>query len=520
MSATKPKPKTSTSSVSKHKSTSTVTISKTSSGGTSASKSHPFESIESKKQLHTTEPIVKDSVITTSTTAKPSKFYFSCRNNEIDTVTSLLPKLTLEEINQIGPNGSTALHAAAYYGNKEIVKLLLSKGVQRMIKNMHGCTPYDEAKTGDIKKLFQRVERAGAESKSRFAGDKGPSYEWIFVKSDPSSYASFNRETIKNNDPTQVVRAYTAETGFYHRVNTDLAQLPTHWSGSKHERNIASIMIFHPVFQGFSFTGETYRGMIMLLEDLQDYVVDTVFMNKTFLSTSKVRTRAESFAVSDESSTVFGVVCKYLIKHTGTALAIEDISEYPFEKEVLILPYASFKVKSVRKSSGKVDVITEIHVEEEDQVKWTMKKSSKTSQIHTSVKKKIGGSQNDDDDSYAKMFKDSQEKGKIDPADLAKWKKESFGIDPETDTYAKIWNDAKKGKFSKSDLAKWKKESGIVTKGADHDDSDLESYDGENDPTIFTASNEQSYATSKTFSSKHPFDMKDLMAKCNNDSND
>ncbi|CAF1271926.1 unnamed protein product [Rotaria sordida] len=241
-------------------------------------------------------------------------------------------------------------------------------------------------------------------------------------------------------------------------------------------------------------------------------------MNKTFQSTSKERTRAELFAERNRSSAVISVVCKYLIKRTGTALAIEEISEYPWEKEVLILPYASFKVKNIRKSSGKAGVVTEIDVEEEDEMKWTMKNSYKTSQTHTSVKK-IVGNQSHHDDTYKKMFKDSQ-KGKIDSADLSKWKQESFGIDPETDAYAKIWNDAKKGKFSKTHSAKWKKECGMVTEGNHDNDSDLESYDGENDPTIFTASNEQSYATSKTFSSKHPFDMKEFMTKFENDSDD
>jgi hypothetical protein len=498
-----------------------------------------------------------------ATTAKPSKFYFACRNNEIDVVTALLPTLTLNEINQIEPNGSTALHAAAYYGNQEIVHLLLSKGAQRMIKNLHGSTPYDEAKTEHIKKLFRRPDGGKTESGSRFTGEKGPSFEWIFIKGDPSSYASFNRkslwkcesdeefnrlcrgiqqhyinengplaevkhielvrlfidEAIENNDPKEIVRAYTAETGFYRRLNSDLSQMPTHWSGTKHERNIASIMIFHPVFQGFSFTGETYRGMSMSLKDLNEYIVDSVFMNKTFLSTSKERSRAELFAATDGSSPVFGVVCKYSIKHTGTALAIEDISEFSFEKEVLILPYAVFKVKRIRKSTGKTDVITEIDVEEaeEEEVQWTLKKSYHTSHTDTSVKKKISGNHDDDDDdSYAKMFKDSQEKGKIDPADLAKWKQQSFGINSETDTYGKMWNDAKKGKFNKSDLANWKKENGLLN----HEDSDLESYDDENNSNIFTASNHQSYATSKKFTSKDPFDMKDFMAEFENDSDE
>jgi len=145
MSTSKSKPKTVTSSVSKVKPTDTVTTSKTSSGGATSSKTNP--PVQSKEQSHAAASAANDS-------AKPSKFYFSCRNNEIDVVISLLTKLTLEEINQIEPNGSTALHAAAYYGNLEIVKLLLSKGAQRMIKNIHSCTPYDEAKTEDVKNLF------------------------------------------------------------------------------------------------------------------------------------------------------------------------------------------------------------------------------------------------------------------------------------------------------------------------------------------------------------------------------
>ena len=418
------------------------------------------------------------------------------------------------------------------------------------------ATKKSNAKSQDTKKLSQGLDALEERSRSRFASEKGPSFEWIFIDGDPSNYGSFNCKSlwecksdeefnrlcrgirqyyinengplanvknigiirsfidkaIKKNDPTYIVRAYTADTDFCHRLNTDLSQLPTHWSGTKHERNIVSIMMFHPVFQNSSFTGEVYRGMAMSSEDLKQYVVDSIFMNKTILSTSKSRSCSESFAARHKTATNFGVVCKYLIRRTGTALGIEDLSEFSFEKEVLILPYAVFKVKSIRKSNGKIGPITEIHVEEEeDTVRWTTKKSYTSSQTHTSITKKIGRNKIDEDNVYAKMFKDSQEKGKIDQADLAKWKQNSFGIDPSTDTYAKIWNDAKRGKFSKNDLVKWKKESGLATKDNDYDDSDIESYDGENDPTIFTASNEQSYATSKTFSSTKPFDMKEFM---------
>ena len=529
---------------------------------TSTSKSHSPQGVHAEKESHTAASVAKDSSSASSTTAHASQFYCACRNNEIDVVTSLLPKLTLNEVDQIEPNGSTALHAAAYYGNEKIVQLLLSKGAQRAIKNRYGNTPYDEAKTDEIKKLFKQPEKPSTERIDRFTSEKGPSYEWIFVKGDPSSYASFNRESllkceteeefkrlcrgiqqhyvneggpltnvkgigkirryvdraIEKNDPTQIVRAYTAATDFYPRLNVDMAEMPTHWSGIKHERSIASIMLFHPVFQSYSFTGRTFRGMNVSLKDLQEYVVDSIFMNKTFLSTSKERTQTKSFFLDknlDKSSKKYQVLCIYQIKYSSTALAIENISKYPDEKEVLILPYASFKVKSIREIPGETGTtITEMEVEEEDPVKWTLKKSHHSSQSHTSVKKVTGGKK---DDAYDKMFKDSQEKGAIDSADLVKWKQESFGIDPAADTYAKMWNDAKKGKLSKSDVVKWKKECGAA---AGDDDSDLESIDGENNPNVFTASNEQSYVTAKSYSSNGPFDKKFFLSKLLDDSDE
>ena len=44
-----------------------------------------------------------------------------------------------------GEHDSTALHAAAYYGNLEIVKFLIEKGADINAKNKHGQTPRDVA---------------------------------------------------------------------------------------------------------------------------------------------------------------------------------------------------------------------------------------------------------------------------------------------------------------------------------------------------------------------------------------
>ena len=95
-----------------------------------------------------------------------SELYSACRNGDVDTVTKILPKLTLKEIEQVESNGSTALHAACHYGHKKIVQLLLSRGPNVSIRNKYGNTAEDEAANHEIKALFVSflyVVRAGLE---------------------------------------------------------------------------------------------------------------------------------------------------------------------------------------------------------------------------------------------------------------------------------------------------------------------------------------------------------------------
>ncbi|CAF4790379.1 unnamed protein product, partial [Rotaria sp. Silwood2] len=452
---------------------------------------------------------------------KPSNFYTACRNNDVATVAKLLPKLTLRDINKIESNGSTALHAAAFYGNREIVRMLLTRGAKRMIKNIHGNIPFEEAKTTEVKNLFMRVSEGGAESNNRFTAEKSSTMEWIFIDKDPSVYASFNRKSllscrtdeefnrlcqgirqyyinengplaneknidvvrefiddaIKTNDPKLVIRAYTAETGFYRRVNKDLSQLPTHWSGTKHERNLASIMIFHPALQRLSFTGQTYRGMTMPSEELKKYIVNALFMNKTFQSTSKERDQIEVFTEPLGSSKVVRVVCKYLIKNTGTALDIQTLSEFSHEKEVLILPYATFKVKDIRKVTNNGDIITEIDMEEksgenDDQQGQSVLENNMSyhkSHSYTSTEETTTITGNIIGNGFEKMFKTSHEKEKSDPSELAKLKTGSFGVKHNKHAY-----------------------------------TEKNSFHGKDDTSSFSASNEQGFATSKLFTCGQP----------------
>ena len=100
-----------------------------------------------------TEITIEEGAQTTTTSTdmvtpsnKCSNFYLACRTNNIEEVKKLLETITLDEIDKLEPNGSTALHTACYHGHEEIVELLLEAGADRSIHNKYHFLPFDEAK--------------------------------------------------------------------------------------------------------------------------------------------------------------------------------------------------------------------------------------------------------------------------------------------------------------------------------------------------------------------------------------
>ena len=62
------------------------------------------------------------------------------------------------EINDIQSTGSTPLHGAVYYGQTNVVKLLLNYGAKTNIKNNFNHFPIDEASIDEIKNLLKEAE--------------------------------------------------------------------------------------------------------------------------------------------------------------------------------------------------------------------------------------------------------------------------------------------------------------------------------------------------------------------------
>lgn len=59
------------------------------------------------------------------------------------------------DVNEVQGTGSTPLHGAAYYGQTNVVNLLINYGAKTNIKNEFGHYPIDEAMTTEIKNLLK-----------------------------------------------------------------------------------------------------------------------------------------------------------------------------------------------------------------------------------------------------------------------------------------------------------------------------------------------------------------------------
>ena len=326
---------------------------------------------------------------------QPSEFYRACRNDEFDTVSRLLDQYSLEDLDKMEPNGSTALHAACYYKNTKIVQLLLDRGFTRCVYNRFNNLPVSETDLPEIKQLFNR-----AKTSTRFGANLSPEREelsWILVnKNNPHiniyhvtdsydgkrlEYGLFNAENIlqhigKNmtkidvirrlfrravteKDCTRLIQAFTAETDFYNRINDYLIshkepgvkdnQLPIHCLSEY----IDSICLNQQLHYTYEFTGLCYRSLRIKSDaELNFYEVGARLVNRTFISAIEERSLAEQYIIDsndDDDDNKHTVVFIFEIRRHKTALDVKYMSEYRHEQEILIMINNIFKVTRVTK---------------------------------------------------------------------------------------------------------------------------------------------------------------------------
>lgn len=313
-----------------------------------------------------------------------SDFYYACRNGDTAYVREHLPNMTLDEINQVQANGSTALHAACFYGHEEIVQMLLDKGASRSVSNRHKCLPYDEAKTDEIKKMFLR------RSATRFADDGSGHIDWMKCDGDAEKIAREYRirhkglswegkvdhrmEHIKSEmlsadeenvrlfleqaqaDPFFLLKAYTVESPFYRKLNQELAMKYYNHGSNFGITYFIDFFYNNPAFDDLSYTGKVYRGMVITKDDLKQYQIGGKVMSKAFMSTTLDRSIAKDFAKNGISKrktqpgelVKISTFCSYEIVNRRTGLRIASLSEYQHEQEVLVGPYSAFIIIDIR----------------------------------------------------------------------------------------------------------------------------------------------------------------------------
>ncbi|CAF4416108.1 unnamed protein product [Rotaria sp. Silwood2] len=90
-----------------------------------------------------------------SSERETSDFYRACSTNDVPRVKWHLARMTVDEINRVAPDGTTALHVASYHNNAAIVYLLIKHGASVSIQNdSTKLTPYEETTSTYIKQLL------------------------------------------------------------------------------------------------------------------------------------------------------------------------------------------------------------------------------------------------------------------------------------------------------------------------------------------------------------------------------
>ena len=334
-----------------------------------------------------------------------SSFYVACHDGDFEYVERNLPTMTLEEVNQLEtyPYKNSALHTAVEHAHEDIVKLLLERGACRQQLNGKNQTPLQTvaSETDNVmRQLFKRTTNTD-ENRYRYV-TLNSHLEWNFKS---NYYTSPNRLFILNNilrdvddedypldhclnellkyvknakelkdcegmeqidyflqqaaresDLDYLIKAYTAQTQFFQRLNVQLTKHNEIYGYHEYLdwSNYFAAFVFglnlkSQMKRPLGCLGVTYRGMRIRSSELALYEVGEVICNKTFLSTSENRQIAEVFSGWNDpkQEDEIAVICELHINNVGTGLDIEEISEFPDEKEVLIIPMSYFIVANV-----------------------------------------------------------------------------------------------------------------------------------------------------------------------------
>ncbi|CAF0929751.1 unnamed protein product [Didymodactylos carnosus] len=197
------------------------------------------------------------------------------------------------------------------------------------------------------------------------------------------------RKAIDEKDYlTYFIKAYTLTDYFYRILNKHLAlYILQYFDETKNFSSnyrlvnclvhIVTLLINNPEIFKYQFKGICYRGMRVTENDINQYQSNQHILNRSFLSTSVDCNVAKYFAGEGQQSKMrqtldqrplqFSCLCQYKIKQDKTAIDLQELSSRREEKEILILPFAVFKVVNITKNyidNPQASISVEIELEE------------------------------------------------------------------------------------------------------------------------------------------------------------
>jgi hypothetical protein len=129
------------------------------------------------------------------------------------------------------------------------------------------------------------------------------------------------------------------------RLNDD--QVPSNLG----EYIFTACVIHHPSVEHFYHSNcTTYRGVNMTRWELEQYVPGARILVRSFLSTSKnVEVARIYFDLTGGEK--IPILCIYHVTQSRSAVAIQEVSKFAQEEEILIRPFTVFCVIKVEKAS-------------------------------------------------------------------------------------------------------------------------------------------------------------------------
>lgn len=179
---------------------------------------------------------------------------------------------------------------------------------------------------------------------------------------------NYFKEARKDNSPEPIIKAYTLAQTFTNRLQVHSAANTYHslklyctvlncpiLAQTQEYTEAFTRILFHPKLEQLLVRKmEVYRGAV--LDDkkfIANYKEGATIITTTFLSTSATPEVAEMFSnVPPGNMSQTSVLCTYNINNVNrhTAIDVKKMTNFDSEKEIIILRYVPFTVRSVEQT--------------------------------------------------------------------------------------------------------------------------------------------------------------------------